>query len=55
MALTETVTITRPVSQRIQDLVLFAKTLAGKDIKSMTDEELIKRANDFWEAQHGEE
>lgn len=53
--LKETVTITRPVSGRIADLVYFAKSLAGKDIKAMTDDELIKLANEFWDHQHGED
>lgn len=58
MALTETVTVTRPIDSRIADLVYFAKALAKRhslDLKGLTDEQLIEAANDFWESQHGEE
>lgn len=53
--LTETVTIQRPVPQHIRDLVLFAKSLQGRDLKAMTDEELITSARAFWDNQHGED
>jgi hypothetical protein len=55
MSLKETVTVTREVSPRIADLVYFAKSLSGKDIKSLSDEELIRLAKDFWESRHGED
>lgn len=53
--LKETVTITRPVDPRIADLVHFARSLASKDIKKMTDDELISAAKDYWESAHGED
>jgi hypothetical protein len=53
--LEETVTVRRPVSPRIADLVYFARSLAGKDIKSMTDDELIAAANAYWDAAHGDD
>jgi len=55
MSLKETVTVTREVDPRIADLVYFAKSLSGKDIKAMTDEELIRAAKDFWDTRHGED
>ena len=42
MALKETVTVEREVPTRIADLVYFAKSLAGRDPGTMTDEELIE-------------
>ncbi len=55
MPLTEKVTINRVVDPRLTDLVLFARTLVGKDIKALTDDELIGLARDFWETQHGDD
>ena len=57
MALTETITVTRPVDHRIADLVYFAKYLVetGKDPKTMTDDQLVASANSFWDRQHGED
>jgi hypothetical protein len=57
MALEETVTIRRPLTGPLADLVLFAKSLgeSGKvDLRGMTDEELIAAARVFWDCQHGE-
>lgn len=53
--LTETVTVVREVPWQIADLVYFAKSLAGQDISKMSDEELVRRARDFWDIQHGED
>jgi len=53
--LTETVTITREVPWQLADLVYFAKSLAGQDISKMSDDELVRRARDFWDTRHGED
>jgi hypothetical protein len=53
--LEKTVTHRVAVDSRIADLVYFARTLAGKDIKNMTDEDLINLAESFWDTQHGED
>ena len=53
--LTEEVTITREVSGRIRDLVFFARSVQDRDIKAMSDKELIAAANAFWDQQHGED
>lgn len=45
----------RRVDPRVADLALFARSLAGRDIAALTDEELIALARDFWDQQHGED
>lgn len=49
--ITETVTVTRPVDPRIADLVRFAQSLGVE----LTQAELVERAKDFWDTQHGED
>jgi len=53
--LKEKVTIEREVPSCIADLVHFAKSLAGRDPGTMSDKELIEKARDFWDSQHGED
>lgn len=55
MALKETVTVTREVPYQIADLVYFARRLQGRDIKKMTDDELVAEARDFYDSRHGED
>jgi hypothetical protein len=56
-ALTETVTVTRPVSDTIADLVNFYKyvhyRMKNANV-SLTDAQLINLARDFWDMEHGE-
>ena len=49
--ITETVTVTRRVDPRIADLVRFAQFLEVK----MSQDELVRAANVFWDNQHGED
>lgn len=51
----ETVTVKRQVTGVIADLVHFARSLANRDIKAMSDEELVNAANAYWDNQHGED
>jgi hypothetical protein len=53
--LKKTVTTTVNVSPRIADLVYFARSLANRDIKSLSDGELIELAECFWDTEHGED
>ena len=55
MDLTETFAVTRPVDPRIADLVRFARRLAGKDLATMSDADLLAVAQAFWDEQHGED
>jgi hypothetical protein len=55
MPLEETVTVTRPVPVHIADLVLFARTLQGKEVGKMKDAEMVALAREFWDRQHGED
>lgn len=53
--LKKTVTVTVDVSPRIADLVYFARSLANRDVKNLSDEELISLAESFWDDRHGED
>lgn len=48
-------TVRVEVPQPIAELVDFAKTLAGNDPGTLSDEALIALARDFWGTRHGEE
>ena len=52
----ETVTQTRPVTGVILDLVQFARSLGLITPEQLADDAyLVKRANAYWEQQHGDE
>jgi hypothetical protein len=55
MPLEETVTIRRPVEATIAAMVDFARSLADKDIRALTDEDLIEAARAFWNRRHGDD
>jgi hypothetical protein len=58
MSLEKTVTVRVKVDPRIADLVYFVKSMAkryGEKLATMSDEDLIGAAEDFWDTQHGED
>ena len=60
MALTRTVTVTRPVSGPIADLVYFVRRLEKMGVikavnMPLTDDQLVEMADDYWDSAHGED
>lgn len=56
--LEKTVTVRVKIDSRIADLVYFVKSMSaryGEKLSSLSDDDLIAAAEDFWDTQHGED
>ena len=55
--LTEKVTIERPVTGTVLELIRFARSVASNSTPEQIadDDYMIRRANNYWEHHHGDE